>query len=351
MQLEVYYMETTPPVLKTMKRFVRYDAGHKKPKLLLLDDEQRIINALKAIFRFKYDVYSATNSSDALDILSQHDDIAVVISDQRMPEMTGVDFLQQAKEISPNTIRILLTGFSDLQAIIGSINKGEVFRFLNKPWGNQEILAVVDSAADVYADITTELAKGNSGLTPELVEQALQDEMLQNNLVLIKCKHKALFDAIVEGAENKANFIYAANQEEAIEVFESQPIKVLVSSLDDNTASDESEAEFLKLLKQELPELIAIGLVNKADVDYQEIISLINEAKLYRYLILPCKPERLHHQINSAIDTANRIYANPVLLRGQSVVRRNIRKLNAYHQEVNGSVLSKIRSLKGLWKN
>lgn len=318
----------------------------KKVKLLLLDDEERIVNSLKAIFRFKYEVYTATNGLDALKVLKMHKDIAVVISDQRMPEMTGVDFLRHAKEISPNTVRILLTGFSDLQAIIGSINDGEVFRFLNKPWSNQEIQSVVEEAVSVFTEVTKVI---ESSETTSTVISELQSKIIESNIVLIKCKDKQLFELIQAGyKESSTSFVHVTTQAETIEFFEKNAVKVLVSSLDD-TENSQDEATFLKLLKQELPELIAIGLVNKTGVDYQEIISLINEAKLYRYLILPCKPERLHSQIKSAIDMANRIYANPVLLKQQSVVRRNLDKVNLSFN-VTGGILAKIRSLKSFWK-
>lgn len=318
----------------------------KKVKLLLLDDEERIVNSLKAIFRFKYEVYTATNGLDALKVLKMHKDIAVVISDQRMPEMTGVDFLRHAKEISPNTVRILLTGFSDLQAIIGSINDGEVFRFLNKPWSNQEIQSVVEEAVSVFTEVTQ--AVESSEATSTVISE-LQSKIIESNIVLIKCKDKQLFELIQAGyKESSTSFVHVATQAETIEFFEKNAVKVLVSSLDD-TENSQDEATFLKLLKQELPELIAIGLVNKTGVDYQEIISLINEAKLYRYLILPCKSERLHSQIKSAIDMANRIYANPVLLKQQSVVRRNLDKVNLSFN-VTGGILAKIRSLKSFWK-
>src|SRR5574337_1225827 len=123
-----------------------------KPAILLLDDEERILNALKAIFRFNYQVYTATNGAQALDLLRRHR-IHVVVSDQRMPTMTGVEFLRQAREIAPSTVRILLTGFSDLSAIIGSVNDGEVYRFINKPWGNKEIEAIVADAVRVAGDL------------------------------------------------------------------------------------------------------------------------------------------------------------------------------------------------------
>src|SRR5215471_5249352 len=123
-----------------------------RPKILLLDDEERILNALSALFRYKYQVFTATDGEKAIAILKQCH-VHVVISDQRMPEMTGIEFLRAAKEVSPNTVRILLTGFSDLSAIIDSVNDGEVYRFLNKPWGNQEIQAVLADAVGIGLEL------------------------------------------------------------------------------------------------------------------------------------------------------------------------------------------------------
>src|SRR6266542_1720917 len=123
-----------------------------KPKILLLDDEERILNALSALFRYKYQVFTATDGEQALAILKQYH-IHVVVSDQRMPAMTGVEFLRRAKSVSPQTVRVLLTGFSDLSAIIDSVNDGEVYRFLNKPWGNQEIQAVIADAIGIGMEL------------------------------------------------------------------------------------------------------------------------------------------------------------------------------------------------------
>ena len=88
------------------------------PRVLFLDDDERILKTLKALFRSRYDVLTTTEGQIALEYMKQGH-VHVVVSDQRMPGMTGVEFLRKAKEISPNTIRILLTGYSDLTAIVG----------------------------------------------------------------------------------------------------------------------------------------------------------------------------------------------------------------------------------------
>lgn len=312
-----------------------------KPSLLLLDDEERILSSLKTLFKSQYEVYTATCGTDALEILKQKE-IAIVISDQRMPVMTGIEFLREAKEVSPNTIRILLTGFSDLQAIIGSINEGEVYRYLNKPWSNKDILNVVSDAVEVYNEITSVVKEEETD-----VKTQTASAFIEKNIVLIKSSDREFYDSIANNMSETITFMYAKDNVEALSILETNTVKVLVSSLDYNSRDKDADANFLKLLKQELPDLISIALVDKEGIDYQEIINLINEAKLYRYLLLPCSSDRIEHQIKSAILMANRIYNNPVLLRAQSVVRKSIDNPSA--EEPTGNLFSRIKSLRKFW--
>ena len=101
--------------------------------ILFVDDEIRVVNLLRISFRDKYKVLIATSGRDALEIM-RTTPVDVLVSDQRMPEMLGIELLEKARQSHPGTIRILLTGYSDLSAIVGSVNDGEVFRFINKPW-------------------------------------------------------------------------------------------------------------------------------------------------------------------------------------------------------------------------
>jgi DNA-binding NtrC family response regulator len=130
-----------------------------KPTVLFVDDEERIVNLLRMVFRSDYEVLTACSGQQALDLLDRHR-VAVLVSDQRMPGMLGVQLLSEARKRSPATMRILLTGYSDLAAIVGSVNEGEVFRFVNKPWNHDEIKAIVREAADAS------LATGTSLMQP-----------------------------------------------------------------------------------------------------------------------------------------------------------------------------------------
>lgn len=103
-----------------------------KARILFVDDEKRVLNSMRGLFRREFELFLTTDGADAIRIASEYP-IDVVVADQRMPGMTGIEVLGKVKELSPKTVRILLTGYADPEAVEGSINIGEVFRFLSKP--------------------------------------------------------------------------------------------------------------------------------------------------------------------------------------------------------------------------
>jgi DNA-binding NtrC family response regulator len=119
---------------------------HDKPRLLFVDDEQRVLNSMRIMFRRQFDLYLASHGAEALNIVKDND-IDVIVADHRMPQMTGVEVLTKVRSMSPRTVRILLTGYADLDAVEGSINEGEVFRFLTKPCAPDQLRETVSLAA------------------------------------------------------------------------------------------------------------------------------------------------------------------------------------------------------------
>src|ERR1700757_527929 len=112
---------------------------------------------MRMLFRAHYEVFFAEGGQQALELLKKQA-VDVIVSDQRMPGMTGIELLRAARDLNPHAMRILLTGYSDLNAIIGSINEGEIFRFVNKPWSNEDLSTTVAravSAARASAAVTT----------------------------------------------------------------------------------------------------------------------------------------------------------------------------------------------------
>ncbi|MBI1221956.1 MAG: response regulator [Bacteroidetes bacterium] len=117
--------------------------------VLYVDDEQNNLLSFKAAFRRDFNVHTAISGSEALEIV-KNEDINIIITDQRMPNMTGVEFLQRVIPIAPNPIRILLTGYSDINAVVDAINKGEVYRYLTKPWDNEFLKTTIRQAHEVF---------------------------------------------------------------------------------------------------------------------------------------------------------------------------------------------------------
>lgn len=121
-----------------------------KINVLYVDDEEHNLFSFKANFRIKYNVYTAISGKAALDLL-KNTNISVIITDQRMPEMTGVAFLEQVCELYPDTIRILLTGYTDMSAVIDAVNKGKIFHYLSKPWNEDELNETIERASEIYS--------------------------------------------------------------------------------------------------------------------------------------------------------------------------------------------------------
>ncbi|ABA20286.1 Response regulator receiver (CheY) and GAF modulated Serine phosphatase [Trichormus variabilis ATCC 29413] len=121
-----------------------------KLKLMVVDDEPDNLDLLYRTFRRDFHVYKANHARKALEILAQEGEMAVIISDQRMPEMNGTEFLSLTVEKFPDTIRILLTGFTDVEDLVEAINSGQVFKYITKPWNPERLKNLVEQATDTY---------------------------------------------------------------------------------------------------------------------------------------------------------------------------------------------------------
>ncbi|MEJ7778733.1 MAG: hybrid sensor histidine kinase/response regulator [Daejeonella sp.] len=121
-----------------------------KIKILYVDDEINNLTGFKASFRMIYNIMIAVNAIDAMEHLSSHPDIRVIFCDQRMPGKTGVQFFEEIRSRYPKPIRILLTGYADIDSVIDSINLGNVFRYVTKPWKDADILTAIEEANKFY---------------------------------------------------------------------------------------------------------------------------------------------------------------------------------------------------------
>lgn len=123
--------------------------SEKKINILFIDDEENNLISFKAVFRLKYLVFTAIDAVEAMKILDTQP-IEIIITDQRMPNMTGTEFLEKVLEKYPEPMRILLTGYSDVSALIEAVNKGKIFHYLAKPWNEEELEATILRAYEVY---------------------------------------------------------------------------------------------------------------------------------------------------------------------------------------------------------
>ncbi|OAB58681.1 fused response regulator/phosphatase [Phormidium willei BDU 130791] len=122
----------------------------KKLKLLVVDDETDNLDLLYRTFRREFQVYKAESAMSALQVLEDRGEMAIIISDQRMPEMNGTEFLSKTVDRYPDTIRILLTGYTDVEDLVEAINSGQVFKYITKPWNPEELKSVVQQASETY---------------------------------------------------------------------------------------------------------------------------------------------------------------------------------------------------------
>ena len=149
-----------------------------KINVLYVDDEENNLNAFKASFRRFFNIYTALSATEATTILSTNE-IHVLITDQRMPGTLGTELLAQVVKKYPDQIRILLTGFSDIDAIKDAINRGQIYHYLQKPWDDAELKETIESAFKIY-DLKKQQQKLNEQLT--LVNEQLEF-MLRQKLI------------------------------------------------------------------------------------------------------------------------------------------------------------------------
>lgn len=254
-----------------------------RARILFVDDEERILNALKSIFRSKYHVFTATSGDQAFEFLKRFR-VHLVVSDQRMPGMPGVELLRRAKELSPTTVRILLTGYSDLASIVGSINEGEVYRFINKPWNNQEIQAVVADAVAIGIELADTTVSGAAA--PEKMSEA----------ILVVDPGRSYFRAVQELFGETYKILQVATLGDALAAMQAQEVAVIIADI--GAAPGEDTAAF-KLLKQEHPEILSIVLTDASDSEL--VIELINQAQIFRFVNKPVNYGLLKSHVQAAL--------------------------------------------------
>lgn len=260
--------------------------------ILFVDDEPSILSSLSYLFKRNYNVLTAENGPEALKLFrTQEAPIHVIVSDQRMPEMLGVELLREVKAISPSTMRILLTGYSDLQSVIASVNTGEVFRYINKPWNNEKLRDTIKQACQ-FSDriqqlrenvLPSKAAVQTSPDKPETHVLFIEPDVINRNAL------SALF-------QSDYTVHLAGTAGEAFAILQKHPIAVITTEAN---LGEVDGADFLAAVKNMYPSITTILLTDIQDSVLA--IRLINEGSVFRYLVKPFRRDTLKTTLSEAI--------------------------------------------------
>lgn len=273
------------------------------PRILFVDDEERILRSLVMMFKSGFQVHSTTDPDEALTLMRQHH-FHVLVSDQRMPQMLGVDLLRRARELSPNTMRLLLTGYSDLAAIVGSINEGEIFRYINKPWDPGDLRNTIQRAAEIGQQLEAAARQPAPVSTRPVADVK----------ILVIDDTEAVFEEVRQHLGKRYEVRWGQTLEDAFAMLSEDNYALVLT---DVKLKGQDITAAIKSLKQVSP--TTLTLVLSVFQDSRLLIDLINQGQVFRYLPKPIRPHMLQISVEAAVGHYHRLRATPVLQKQHEV--------------------------------
>jgi serine/threonine-protein kinase len=358
-----------------------------RPRLLFVDDEQRVLNSMRIMFRRQFDLFLASAGAEALDIVRDKN-IDVIVADHRMPKMTGVEVLSKVRSLSPRTVRILLTGYADLDAVEGSINESEVFRFLTKPCAPQQLRETIELACKLAREAPAPPPPSNEpAATSETVEiilesdhvtevpagtplQAPPTERTSTTAVLEQPKFAAtpaaaptspattgsrpklaqglgivvfsvdgeVIECVQKAVRGRLPVYTAGNIVQVVKCLTEQRPGVLVTDVSEDKSTIQS---MTARLKEHLPQLVTIAVSQHRDV--LDMVWLINHGQIFRFLRKPLSAGRTAISLQAALQHHRLLLKNPELAKRHEV------DANTTESGVVDGVLAKLKGIKRLW--
>ena len=215
-----------------------------KPKILIVDDETEILNSLSDLLRKDFYIFATSDVEEAQQLLVSHNMISLVISDQRMPALTGSELLARAARTSPETARILLTGYADIDAVIAAINQGQIVQYITKPWDAINLLAILKPIAEKH-----QLLLENRRLIQQLAE-------------------------LNESATDSAARIKNLEESQSIVQGDNQTLKASYDQLN-------KSFWHLRKIQEILPICMACGKVKTADSGWEDVVSFLKKNSMF----------------------------------------------------------------------
>jgi serine/threonine-protein kinase len=252
------------------------DNAH-QPTVLFVDDEERVLKSMRAMFRREFNVLLANSGAEALETLEAND-VDVVVSDQRMPEMTGVELLTEVKASKPDCVRVLLTGYADLAAVEASMNEAEVFKYLMKPCPQEDIRAAIRAALDAEPSAVAAQVAAEPVADPTTARHAAPSDAVG---IMVMTGDAKLVEGVKSACRNN-NTMVASQLEDVLLMAKSRSFGVLVT----DRVHDESDVLRLnRELKRLIPHVVIIIASERSDANM--LIQLINSGQVFRFLLKP----------------------------------------------------------------
>ena len=371
-----------------------------RARLLFVDDEQRELNSMRIMFRRQFDLFLASHGAEALDIVKDKN-IDVIVADHRMPKMTGVEVLSKVRALSPRTVRILLTGYADLDAVEGSINESEVFRFLTKPCAPKQLRETIELAAKLAretpapeakqalspadtleiileADTVTEVGPasdaeklnvrhGNDRLdrtdrmqAPQYAPPAQQQSQPQPQPqahpktiadtgshakaatglgIVVFSSDNEVIDTVQKAVRGRLPVYNAGNVVHVVKILTEHRPGVLVTDVSEDKATIQA---MTARLKEHLPELVTIAVSQHRDV--LDMVWLINHGQIFRFLRKPLSAGRCAISLQAALQHHRLLLKNPDLVK-----RHEVDVAPEASSSVVDGVLATLKNIKRLW--
>jgi serine/threonine-protein kinase len=276
-------------------------AGH----VLCVDDEPNILRSLQWLLRKKFNVETASSGQEAL-VLVKENDYDVIISDQRMPGMTGAEFLREARKISPRSMRLLLTGYSDMAAIVRSVNESEIYRFITKPWDMKALVTLTEQACKIAKSLPAPV-EGDHLEKHEAFTASSDAILLLDDDTMLNFELEA-------AAGSGTKVTHTESLAEAVAILSDQKIGILIS----NTHVGETDVTgLIKIIKKNIPDLVCVVISDTTDSDM--VIDLINQGQVYRFIPKPLKRGYIKLVIASAMHKRQLLKDQPDYAKRHSV--------------------------------